>query len=292
MCLIVVVEGQTEEAFVKEVLGPHLDCRGVYASATIVGKMIAQKRGHRGRGGGHFRHWQKDIARIVGGDRSDDLRVTTLFDLYGLPEDFPGLDAHGSEADTSRRCDALEAALGAEVDDRRFIPYIQRHEFEALVLASLPSLRELLDAEDDLAGLTTLEAVVDATAPEDINDGTTTAPSKRLLAHVPGVPRRRVGSAHLPRTGGEPIEAQRSRPPDGLRASPCPDVAVPRRVAAGMNPDRRSCWDGSSATRVRARPGRGRLKRGRGRVPAYASTGGSVGSPVFGSTSGMARRRR
>ena len=38
MRLVVVVEGQTEEAFVKEVLAPHLWGRGVHASATIVGK--------------------------------------------------------------------------------------------------------------------------------------------------------------------------------------------------------------------------------------------------------------
>jgi hypothetical protein len=186
MRLVVVVEGQTEEAFVTEVLKPYLDDRGVYTSATIVGKMVAQKRGHRRSGGGHFRHWQTDIARILGGDRREDLRVSSLFDLYGLPGDFPGVNEHGSDTDTFRRCASLEAALAAVFDDRRFIPYIQRHEFEALVLASLPSLRELLDAEDDLAGLTTLEAVVSVTAPEEINEGASTAPSKRLLAHVPG----------------------------------------------------------------------------------------------------------
>lgn len=186
MRLIVIVEGQTEEAFVKEVLKPHLDDRGVYTSATIVGKMNAHKRGHRGRGGGHFRHWKKDIGRILGGDRSGELRVTTLFDLYGLPEDFPGLDEHGSDADTARRCCALEAALAAVFDDCRFIPYVQRHEFEALVLAALPSLRELLDAQDDLAGLTALEAIVATTAPEDIDDGAESAPSKRLFEHLPG----------------------------------------------------------------------------------------------------------
>lgn len=208
MRLIVVVEGQTEEAFVKEVLKPHLDDRGVYTSATIVGKMNAQRRGHRGRGGGHFRHWRKDILRILGGDRSDDLRVTTLFDLYGLPEDFPGLDEHKSDADTARRCSALEAALAAVFDDRRFIPYVQRHEFEALVLAALPSLRELLDAEDDLAGLTTLEAVVSDTAPEEINDGATTAPSKRLLAHVPGFSKTLHGPLATGDTGLAPLREQ------------------------------------------------------------------------------------
>ena len=53
----------------------------------------------------------------------------------------------------------------------------------ALVLAAHPSL---LVAEDDLAEWMTLEAVVSTTAPEGINDGAATAPSKRLLVHVPG----------------------------------------------------------------------------------------------------------
>ena len=186
MRLIVVVEGQTEEAFVNEVLKPHLADRGVFASATIVGKLIAQRRDRSSRGGGHFRNWKRDIDRILGGDRNPDLRVTTLFDLYGLPDDFPGLEEHRGDSDTARRCRKLEAALAGIFDDRRLIPYIQRHEFEALVLASLPALRELLDAEDDLDGLSSLEEELGNAAPEDVNDGKTTAPSKRLLARVPG----------------------------------------------------------------------------------------------------------
>ncbi len=187
MRLIVVVEGQTEEAFVKDVLRPHLADHGIGASATIVGRGIAQKRGHQERGGGHFRHWKKDLVRILQGDRSDNLRVTTLFDLYGLPADFPGLDEHGHDPNTARRCDNLQAALAAEFRDRRFIPYIQRHEFEALVLAALPSLLDLLDDEEDLTNVRALQAVVEASStPEDINDGRNTAPSKRLEACVPG----------------------------------------------------------------------------------------------------------
>ena len=186
MRLFIVVEGQSEEAFVKEALKPHLDDRAIYSYPTIVGKAVAERRGHRGRGGGRFKHWQKDIRRLLSRDPSDDLRVTTLFDLYGLPNDFPGLDFHSSNVDTARRCALLENALASVIDDSRFIPYIQRHEFETLVLASLPSLRELLDAKDDLDGVSALEAVVAKTAPEDINDGEITAPSKRLLARVPG----------------------------------------------------------------------------------------------------------
>lgn len=188
--LLIVVEGQTEEAFVKDLLIPHLADHGVFAAATIVGKGLAQKRGRLGmdgsRGGGRFRHWLSDIQRLLGGDRTDKLRVTTLFDLYGLPDDFPGLAAHSLDLDTSRRCDALQRALAETIGDRRFLAYLQRHEFEALVLAALPSLRSLLDAPDDLAGIDALATLLEGTPPEDVNDGVDTAPSKRLLRHIPG----------------------------------------------------------------------------------------------------------
>ena len=201
MRLIVVVEGQTEEAFVNHLLAPHLDDHHVYTSATIVGKMIAQKRGHRSRGGGHFRHWRRDVERILREDTGGELRVTTLFDLYGLPDDFPEIDVHESDLDTARRCDSLEAALAGVIDDRRFIPYIQRHEFETLVLASLRSLGELLDAEDDLAGLAALKEQIGDHPPEDINDGAMTAPSKRLLAHVRGFSKTLHGPLAVADTG-------------------------------------------------------------------------------------------
>jgi hypothetical protein len=160
--------------------------REVYASASIVGKVAAEDRGHTQRGGGRFKSWRKDIVRLLN-TRDACRRVTTLFDLYHLPLDFPGLHEFASQTDTSRRCDALERALAAELGhDPRLIPYIQRHEFEALVFAALPSLREWLDAKDDLAGLGKLEAEVAGLAPEDIDDGELTAPSKRLSARVPG----------------------------------------------------------------------------------------------------------
>ena len=116
---------------------------------TIVGKAVAQRRGHRGRGGGHFRHWL-------------------------------------AEPDTQLRCELLQRALGREVEDHRLIPYLQRHEFEALVLASLPVLRNVLETEEDLAGLEALMREIRDVSPEDVNDGPESAPSKRLLRCIPG----------------------------------------------------------------------------------------------------------
>ena len=137
--LIVVVEGQTEEAFVNSVLKPHLDPLGVYTSATIVGKRLAQRRGSGGRGGGHYRHWRRDIVKLLE-PASPDCRVTTLFDLYGLPDDFPNYETIRQLPDRAARRGACEAALAEDVDHHRFIPYVQQFEFEALVLAALRRL--------------------------------------------------------------------------------------------------------------------------------------------------------
>ena len=99
-----------------------------------------------------------------------------------------------SITDTHRRCDALQSALGATFnDDWRFLPYIQRHEFETLVLAALTSLGNILDAEDDLAGLRALEEDIEELSPEDINDGEATSPSKRLLSYLPGYSKTLLG---------------------------------------------------------------------------------------------------
>jgi hypothetical protein len=186
MRLVVVVEGQTEEAFVNEALAPHLWIHDVFASATIVGTPRRRGSAPLTKGGGDWRRWERDIRRVLGQRSAAGLRVTTLLDLYGLPSGFPGLAEHGTDPDTDRRCDSLEATLGEAINDPRFIPYLQRHEFEALVLASLGPLRALLDAGDDRAGLDVLAEQIADLAPEDVDDGRETAPSKRLLHLVPG----------------------------------------------------------------------------------------------------------
>lgn len=178
------VEGQTEEQFVKEVLASHLQRLGVWVYPIVV-ETSRDAFGRKHRGGGHWRHWKRDLMRLrqQGGN---DVRITTMFDLYGLPEDFPGLAAQSSSMDTTARANALEVSLAEAISDHRFIPYIQRHEFETLVLAALRELKIYLDAPDDLAGIDQLMAAVGTTAPEDINDGTQTAPSKRLATWIAG----------------------------------------------------------------------------------------------------------
>jgi len=178
--LAIVVEGPTEQEFVEAVLRPHFIARNAHVDVTRVGKT----KGRLASGGGHFKHWLPEI-RWVLTSTSRDLFVSTLFDLYGLPPDFPRRDELSSVRDTSERCTRLEQALASVVNDTRFVPYIQRHEFEALVLAALPGLRAQLDASDT-AGVDSLIAELGDTAPEDVNDDPTTAPSKRLERCIEG----------------------------------------------------------------------------------------------------------
>jgi hypothetical protein len=108
---------------------------------------------------------------------------TTMFDLYALPSDFPGYEKYQKEDDKYKRVSLLESAMKSDINDPRFIPYIQLHEFEALILADPQQLDwEYLEHDRPIDHLKTLVADKN---PELINDGSTTAPSKRILAEIP-----------------------------------------------------------------------------------------------------------
>jgi hypothetical protein len=184
--LYVLVEGDTELAFVKRTLAPHLDSRTIWTTPIeVTTRRDRRTRAKLGRGGGHWRHWKKDLETLIRTNRGADVRFTTLFDLYGLPDDFPDLDRYRLQQDTAQRAYLLETAMSDAIKDWRFIPYLQRHEFEALVLAVLDQLENLLEDKGDVDGLAQLRASVANLGPEDINDGEDTAPSKRLLSFIP-----------------------------------------------------------------------------------------------------------
>jgi hypothetical protein len=170
--LYIIVEGRTEEIIANRMLVPHLSARGVYPSV------------HSEGGGSTWARWRKHIARWMRHDRKPEARFTTMFDLYALPEDFPGNAAHTTVSDTTHRVELLEQAMLDDLGDRRMVPYLQRHEVEALVLAGLDRLATLLPEQKQ--GIEQLREAISSISPEDVNDGTTTAPSKRLSRYVPG----------------------------------------------------------------------------------------------------------
>lgn len=178
-----IVEGQTEETFVNCVLTPQLATLSVWGKARCV--MTSRKRGFKYRGGlDSYARAKKDIILWMKEDQNRDAFFTTMFDLYGLPTDFPGYDAARRINDPRKRVAAMEDAIRQDFQHPRFIPYIQLHEFEALLLADPQKLDwEYLEHSTAIQNL--IEMASDFDSPELIDDGNETAPSKRIIKEIP-----------------------------------------------------------------------------------------------------------
>jgi len=108
-----------------------------------------------------------------------------LFDLYGLPGDFPGKAETAGIANPIQRAARIEEAFAtaaialAGCRPERFVPHIQPHEFEALLFSDVGRFGELEPAW--ARKVEQLQRVRDSVVtPEYINDGTATHPSARL----------------------------------------------------------------------------------------------------------------
>jgi len=145
-----------------------------------------------GQGGGRWSKWYRDLNTLMKSNPGHDVRFTTLFDYYGLPADFPGLGDAMRERTSEARAERLQDAMKASLDDWRLIPYLQLHEFEAYVFVDLAVLESLLDDAEDRTRLAALAHTVSGMAPEEIDDGALTAPSKRLSAHLGSVYQKTV----------------------------------------------------------------------------------------------------
>lgn len=181
-----IVEGPTEKAFVDRVLGPFLASYDVFADARCVLTGRDSRTGRPFRGGmTNYLKIKTDIETWMKEDRSADCRFTTMFDLYGLPTDFPGYDLAVGRTPYAK-IEFLEVAFGRDFQEEgrnRFLPYLQLHEFEALVLAEPEALaQEYLEYRKPIKNIV---AMVGDQNPELIDDGYETAPSRRILKEIP-----------------------------------------------------------------------------------------------------------
>lgn len=170
--LKILCEGPTENNFVRLVLAPHLKPLGVYPRPLPLC--------HGNYGVVAFETLRKAVQNEVGRLRHHQY-VTTMIDLYGM-RNFPGDPPDRSDA--YQRVRSIEAGMATEFRNPQVIPYIQVHEFEALVFTDLKILEGQYPDGNVAKAVEQLRADVGDQAPELINDGPNTAPSKRLQRYL------------------------------------------------------------------------------------------------------------
>ena len=207
--LYLFAEGLTEQTFANTVLKPHLANFGVYMHKPVL-IAHARKKGKVHRGGGkNFTAMQNDINRFLKQESGNDVFFTTMIDLYALHAKFPGIEeAEKLRHDPYKRVDALERAWLNETGDRRFIPFIQLHEFEAYLFSDVSQFAFFFDNAD--SQISALQRTIDVQFPELIDDGQHTAPSKRIIAKLPEYEdsKTTVGSQMAERIGLENIRSK------------------------------------------------------------------------------------
>jgi len=182
----VLVEGPTEERFIKQVLVPHLASVGVFADVSIL-RTKRRKSGETWSGGAvNLDRLLANIGHLLG-DSSADI-VTTMFDYYALPSDFPGLGEARGLSGAINRASAVEAQLDTVVQHRsthanvagrvRFASHLSIHEFEAFLFVDPKVTATSLGRSDQEHKVQTVASAF--ASPEDINDSYQTCPSQRI----------------------------------------------------------------------------------------------------------------
>jgi len=177
--LIIICEGETEQEFCKDVLYPYFFSRNIGIETPLIKKSL-----------GGIVAW-KHIKNQIMLHLKEDVFVSMLIDYYGIKDshEFPKWEESKSIIDRLARMSFLETAMSEEIDDGvryRFIPYIQLHEFEGLLFNNIDTFKQIIPSAE-FNDLRELESTINANAnPELINDGSTTAPSKRLERLIKG----------------------------------------------------------------------------------------------------------
>ncbi len=212
----VVAEGQSELCFAKKILNGYFGGSPIVDSRCVLtGKIPRTNYEYRG-GLLNYQKTKNDIVRWIKEDTG--AYVTTMFDFFRLPNDFPGYTQAMSCPDHRESVRILEEAMKADIASdgklvnvgQRFIPYIQLHEFEALLFTDIHVLKEDYLEPDDQAKIDRLYEDTKEIPPEEIDHGEDTAPSKRLLRTV-GYRKGEAASQLLEKIG---IDAIREKCPN------------------------------------------------------------------------------
>lgn len=190
-CVAMLVEGPTEEQFVKKVLSPYLLKKGIFVEPIIVKTKITVQQTFKG-GTIKLEKALNDIRRLINPKYS---LVTTFFDFYGLEKSFLP-ENYREDIEPYEKIRLVEENLYKQVNSEKFLPYIQLHEFETfLFVDSEVTVNNLLNCRKSQ-----LKSKIDGILagfnnnPELVNNSPQTAPSKRIEKMYPAYQKPLAGT--------------------------------------------------------------------------------------------------
>jgi hypothetical protein len=177
----ILVEGQTEETVVRELLAPHLQRFAIFPTPKlcVTGRV---KSGVQFKGGlVSYGKARNDLIRLLGD--SSAVAVTTMLDYYALPADFPG-HAQRPAASCFRRVEFLEDKFAEDIGHRNFIPYLMLHEYEALLFAQPAQIAAAFPDQNVGKHLAAVRSAYQS--PEEINERPDSHPSAHINRLIRG----------------------------------------------------------------------------------------------------------
>lgn len=179
--VLVLVEGQSEEWFVKNILNSNFNQKNIFFIPTILTtKRVLSGPNYKG-GVSTYTKINRELLKLF--NDSSATIVTTMLDYYRIPADFPGFNEKPS-GDCYQRVKFLEDKFYRDVNRRNFIPYLQLHEFEALILSQIEKFEKVFPG--NIEEIEKLRKLIEAyRSPEEINENPQTAVSKRIKSIFP-----------------------------------------------------------------------------------------------------------
>lgn len=196
--VFIIVEGETEETFINEVIAPHLRTFGHQTTARLMGNARLRSR----RGG--IQGWPavaNDIVRRLTDDPT--CYLTTMVDYYALPSTghhaWPGRTVASTLAFPDMAfymqqelANDIAVRMNASYNPQHFIPFVMMHEFEGLLFSDCPAFATGIGHPN--LGPHFQNIRNQFITPEAINDSPLTAPSKRVELLVPGYEKPFMGT--------------------------------------------------------------------------------------------------
>ena len=180
--LFIVVEGETEERFLRKVLYNDFIQKGIHIEAQQW--LTNRKLGISG-GGSNFDLIENHLRRLMSRYQHDkNVFISVMVDLYSFPKG--GNTVYDEDVvkvqSGKNKVLLLQGKMNNRMSYQNFIPYVQLHEFEALLLSKPDALLSFYT--DKSKEIEELKTEIKGMEPEEINETPKGAPSKRIIKYL------------------------------------------------------------------------------------------------------------